>query len=75
MGTRSWQCLIASLTGVRAPNHSMPNWRLSRRFEIANRKKQRDGCQGDPCKDAEGVHKRQQADLMLELLKDAALRC
>ncbi len=58
----------------RAPLNSMPHRRFPGGFKVANREKQRDGCQRKPRKDAEAVHEGQQAHLMLQLLKEAALR-
>ena len=51
----------------------MSGWRFARWFEVANREKERDGCRCDPREDAEAVHERQQAHLMLKLLEDTAL--
>jgi hypothetical protein len=48
--------------------------RFTRRLEVANREKQWEGRQREPRNDAEAVHESQQAYLMLELPKDAALR-
>ena len=53
---------------------SVRRQRFSCRFEIAKRERQRDGSERDPGKDAEAVHKSQQANLMLELVKNAVLR-
>jgi hypothetical protein len=52
----------------------MSHWRFSRRFEVADKEQQRNSRERQPRDDAEAIHEREEAHLMLKLLIQVAVR-